>query len=43
VRLRNAYGPARVNAWLRARRGFLGAGGRRTFANGLLINCGLAD
>jgi FAD binding domain len=43
LRLRNAYGPARVNAWLRARRGFLGAGGRRTFANGLLINCGLAD
>jgi hypothetical protein len=43
ARLRKAYGAARVDAWLRARRSFLGPVGRRTFANGLLINCGLAD
>jgi hypothetical protein len=43
ARIRQSFGPARVNAWLKARRGFLGASGRRTFANGLLVSAGLAD
>jgi hypothetical protein len=40
--IRRAFGP-RVDDWLAARRHFLGEVGRRTFANDLLMACGLAD
>lgn len=40
--IRRAFG-ARVDAWLAARRDFLGPVGCRTFANDLLTDCGLAD
>jgi hypothetical protein len=40
--IRRAFGP-RMDDWLAARRNFLGVVGRRTFANDLLIGCGLAD
>lgn len=40
--IRRAFG-ARVDDWLAARRDFLGPVGRRTFANDLLTDCGLAD
>jgi hypothetical protein len=41
-RVRRAFGD-RVDRWLRARRSFLSAAGRRTFANRLLQSAGLAD
>jgi hypothetical protein len=40
--IRQAFG-ARVAAWLAARRQFLSPAARRTFANELLVACGLAD
>jgi FAD/FMN-containing dehydrogenase len=40
--IRQAFG-ARVDAWLAARRQFLSPAARRTFANDLLVACGLAD
>jgi hypothetical protein len=40
--VRRAFG-ARVDQWLSARRRFLSPSGRQTFANALLIDCGLAD
>jgi len=40
--IRRAFG-TRVDDWLSARRNFLGPSGRRTFANDLLVDSGLAD
>ena len=41
-RVRRTFGP-RLQRWLQARRGFLSARGRRTFANAMLQSAGLAD
>jgi hypothetical protein len=40
--IRQSFGE-RVDAWLAARRQFLSPAARRTFANDLLVACGLAE